>query len=98
MSKNFEVVKVVCHRCGHIWYTKSERRIINCPSCYRPVKNPRFHRIPKDKVKQIVKIFQPVLQAFGEVSGQLAEIGIGYESVWDPETGIFIIKLKEEKP
>ena len=33
-------MKVVCPRCGYEWETRSRRRFIKCPNCYKTFRNP----------------------------------------------------------
>ena len=33
------MVKIKCHKCNHIWETKSESLWVTCPSCQYKTKN-----------------------------------------------------------
>ncbi len=33
-------MEVVCPKCGYSWVTRSVRRFITCPNCYRKLRNP----------------------------------------------------------
>ena len=34
------MVRVVCPYCGYSWDSRSRRRLVTCPSCFRKVANP----------------------------------------------------------
>jgi len=36
------MVVVKCPRCGYSWVTRSTRRYVTCPNCYRKFPNPRW--------------------------------------------------------
>lgn len=35
-------MKVTCPKCGYTWNTKSKRRYLTCPNCYKKIQNPAW--------------------------------------------------------
>jgi len=33
---------IKCLNCKHSWKTKSKYKVVNCPSCRKPVLNPQY--------------------------------------------------------
>ena len=47
-----EKTNIECGDCGHAWFTSSTFKVVNCPSCRKPVKNPQYKPKFKEELEK----------------------------------------------